>query len=337
MKAAVYADRNKVEVRDIPLKEMGADEAKVKIAFSAICATDIHIVTEGLYGLPFGWPLGHEASGTIVEVGEKTAIHGLKIGDRVAINPIRLCGSCYYCRNGQEQYCLRIHEGMGSATFGEFGVFHESQLFKIPESVSLEEAALTEPVTVSIRAMDLAQMGIGNRVLLSGAGGIGLILLQMIKLQGGTSLTVVEPVESKRKLALKLGADYVLDPKTQDVVAEGMKITNNLGYDFIFEASGVPAAAPPCLKMVAKCGRIIYFAVYPQQYELPVNLYKLYEQEAGILTVMASPYLFPRGVATLTKLDLKSVIGAVYPLDQVVKAFEAHKKSEHPKILIKCS
>jgi (R,R)-butanediol dehydrogenase / meso-butanediol dehydrogenase / diacetyl reductase len=337
MKAVVYAQKDKVEVRDLPLREMGPDEAKIQIAFSSICATDVHIVTEGLYGLPFGWPLGHEASGTIVEVGEKAAAHGFKIRDRVAINPIRFCGACYYCRNGQEQYCARIYEMPISATFAEYGVYHESQLFKLPDSVSLKAAALTEPLTACMRAMDLARMRIGNRVLISGAGGIGLILLQLVKLQGGTAITVVEPVEAKRNLAVKLGADYVIDPLTQDIVAEAMKITNNLGYDYIFEASGAPSAAPPCLNIVAKCGRIIYFSVFPADYELPVNLQKLYDQEAGILTVMASPYLFPRGVATLAKLDMEAIVGAVYPLDEAPAAFEAHKQSLHPKILLKCS
>ncbi len=337
MKAVVYAEKDKVEVRDLPLREMGPDEATVQIAYAAICATDIHIVREGLYGLPFGWPLGHEASGVIVEIGENAASHGFKIGDRVAMNPIRFCGACYYCRNGQEQYCTRFHDYPVNGTFAEYGIYHESQLFKIPDSVSLKSASMTEPLTACIRAMDLAQMKIGNRALISGAGGIGLILLQLVKLQGGTKITVVEPVETKRELANKLGADHVIDPKSRDVVSEAMKITDNLGYDYIFEASGAPAAAPSCLRMVAKCGRIIYFAVFPHDYELPVNLQKLYDQEAGILTVMASPYLFPRGVATLAKLDLESIIGAIYPLEEAPAAFETHKESFHPKILFKCS
>jgi 2-desacetyl-2-hydroxyethyl bacteriochlorophyllide A dehydrogenase len=337
MKVLVYADKDKVELRDLPMREMGPDEAKVRIAYGSICATDIHIVSHGLYGLPFGWPLGHEGSGVIVEAGEKTLAHGFRVGDRVAMNPIRFCGACYYCRNGQEQYCTRIHDSPMSPTFAEYGVYHESQLFRIQDTVSLKAASMTEPLTACMRAMDLAQMKIGNRVLISGAGGIGLMLLQLVKLQGGTKITVVEPVEAKRKLALTLGADYVINPKAQDLVAEAMKISNNLGFDYVFEASGAPAAAPPCLDIVAKCGRIIYFAVFPADYELPLNLQKLYDQEAGILTVMASPYLFHRGVATLAKLDMESIAGAVYPLAEAVAAFEAHHASLHPKVLIKCS
>ena len=341
MKAIVFARENEVAVVEKTCREVEPEDVKVKMAFCAICATDVHIVTEGLYGIPAdgSWILGHESSGTIVEVGEKAAEQGLKVGDRVTMNPIVSCGDCYYCHNGQEHYCENSWKWSfkNNGCMTEYVVFHKSQVYPIPDTVSLEEAALAEPLSVCMRAMDLAQIKIGNRVIVSGAGGIGLILLQLAKLQGGTKLTVIEPVEEKRKLALKLGAEYVIDPKTQDITAEAMRITENRGYDCVIEASGVPVAAPPCLQIVAKCGKIVYFAVFPKDYELPVNLQKLYDQEASILTVFAYPYLYPRGVAALKAIDLKSIIGATFDLTDAVAAFEAHKKSIYPKILIKCS
>lgn len=339
MKAAVYSKQNVVELRDVSVGEVEPNELKVKIEYCALCATDLHVVTQGLYGMPFGTVLGHEASGTIVEMGAATKGLGLNIGDRVACTTVNFCGACSYCKKGLIMHCSN-RTRFNSRRFGclaEYRIFNPQQVFKIPTSLSFEEAALIEPMSCAARAMDLAHMKIGNTVALSGAGGIGLILLQMIKLQGGTRITVIEPVESKRRLALELGADFVIDPLNQDIVEESMKITDNLGYDFVFEASGATVAAPPCLKIVGKLGCVVYFAVYPMDYELPVNLYDLYKNEARIQTVYTSQYVFPRCLDLTSKLDLKKIVGATYKLESVVEAFDVFRESRYPKILIRCS
>lgn len=339
MKAAVYADKNKVEIRDVPIGAVGVDQVKIKVEFCAMCATDVHVVTQGLYGLPYGMILGHEASGIVVEIGQDVLDSGLKIGDRVAACPLKFCGKCKYCKKGLVMHCEKGFDiaSQPFACMAEYRIYSPEQLFKIPDNVSFEEAALIEPLTCAVRAMDLAQICLGNTVAISGAGGIGLLLLQLIKLQGGTRITVIEPVEAKRKLALELGADFAIDPLNEDIIEESMKITDDLGFDFVFEASGAPKAAPPCLKIVGKFGCVVYFAVYPMDYEIPINLYDLYGKEARIQTVFTSPYIFPRSVELASKVNLKKIIGAIYSLDNIVEAFDAFHQSKHPKILIKCS
>ncbi len=333
MKAAVYADIHKVEFRDLPInREMGKGDVKVRMSYCAICATDLHI-TEGLFGFSPGFVLGHEGSGTIVEVGELSSEKGFKVGDRITICPPRFCGKCYYCKSGQEQFCIpSLAEFSNLMT--EYVVVNEQQCYRLPDSVGFKEAALCEPLSACLHGIDIAQIKMGNRVMISGAGGIGLIMLQCAKLQGATKITIVEPVELKRKLALELGADHAIDPKTQDISKEAMEITDNLGFDVVIECSGVPAAAPPCLKVVAKCGRIVYFAVFPEKYELPVNLCEMFFKEATINAVYGYPYMFSRAVATLEKVNLGPVIGAIYPITEVVEAFHAAKKGTVPKILI---
>ena len=170
----------------------------------------------------------------------------------------------------------------------------------------------------------------------SGPGVSGLIILQLAKLQGGTKLTISEPVEAKRKLALQLGADYVIDPKNQDIVAEAMKITGNRGFDRVIEASGEAVAIDPCIDIVAKCGKIVLFGIYPSHYKLTVDIDKLYFKEAGIQTVFGQSHLFPRAVNILPKLDLKSILGPVYPLERWKEAMDAHNTMQYAKVLIKC-
>jgi threonine dehydrogenase-like Zn-dependent dehydrogenase len=167
-------------------------------------------------------------------------------------------------------------------------------------------------------------------------GSCGLIILQLAKLQGGTKLTVSEPIEAKRKLALQLGADYVIDPNKQDIVAEAMRITENRGFDRVIEASGEAVAIDPCIDIVAKCGRIVLFGIYPSHYKLTVDIDKLYFKEAGIQTVFGQSHLFQRAVDILPKLDLKSLLGPVYPLEKFMDAIEAHKTMQYAKVLVKC-
>lgn len=338
MKAAVYVDKNIVKLMDMPIKDINPNQIRIKVKYCAMCATDVHVVTQGLYGMPKGIIIGHEASGTVIQIGENAKDSGLKIGDRVAACPLKFCGKCKYCKKGLVMHCINGFDVNAEPfdSMAEYRNYYPDQLHLIPETIGFEEATLIEPTSSAIRAMDLANMSLGDSVALSGVGGIGIILLQLIKLQGGTRITVIEPIESKRKLALELGADYAINPFEQDIIKESMRITDNMGFDFVFEASGVPKAAPPCLKIVGKGGCVVYFAVYPAEYELPVNLFEMYSKEARIQTVFTSPYIFPRSLELIPKLNLKKVIGAIYPLDDIEKAFDVFLQSKYPKILIKC-
>ena len=169
-----------------------------------------------------------------------------------------------------------------------------------------------------------------------GAGTCGLIILQLVKLQGGTKLTVVEPVEAKRKLALKLGADFVIDPKNQDVVEEAMKLTDNRGFDRVIEASGHSEMIPPCIDMLARCGKIVLFGIYPDHPKLNIDVDKLWFKEAGIQGVFGQSHMFPRAVNMLPKLDLSYSREPVYPLENFQDAFEAHGTNKYVRVLVKC-
>ena len=338
MKALIVEKYGEAVLKEIPLRELGQEEVKVKIAYCGIGGCDPYIIT-GEVRLPLPWHMGYQASGTIVEADRGVTARGLKVGDRVALDQLRYCGACYNCMHGHETFCdnRSFPHGYLDSMLAEYVVLHQRQVWKIPDSISLEEASLTEVVGASMPAIDLAPFKPGESVFISGAGSCGLIILQLARLQGGTRLTVSEPVEAKRKLALQLGADHVIDPKRQDIAVEAMKITDNRGFDRVIEASGEAEAIAPCMEIVAKCGRIVLFGIYPSNYQLTVNLDKLYFKEAGIQTVFGQSHLFPRAVDLLPKLDLKSLLGPVFPLDRWQEAMEAHKTMQYAKVLVKCT
>jgi (R,R)-butanediol dehydrogenase/meso-butanediol dehydrogenase/diacetyl reductase/L-iditol 2-dehydrogenase len=130
--------RGRIEVWEVPEDPVGPEDVKIKVAYCAICGSDPHLV-EGIFGWPVPFGMGHEVSGVIVELGEKATKKGLKVGDRVSGNFLRFCGACYYCQNGQQQFCLHADES-NHPGYSEYLVWHESQVYRLPDGVSLKRA-----------------------------------------------------------------------------------------------------------------------------------------------------------------------------------------------------
>ncbi len=336
MKACVYAGNTRVELRDVPFEDLKTGEVRVKVAYCAICATDAHVVDDGLFGLPTGIVMGHEVSGVISELGPGTELSGFKVGDRIIGSPLRNCGQCEMCRSGRQMYCTSYQDFVFGG-MAEYKVYNMKNVYKIPDKLSIRDACLVEPLTCVMRAMEHANIHQGDKVCLSGLGGIGLLMLQAIKMRGASRVTVIEPVASKREIAKKLGAEYEIDPMTENTYERAMEITDGMGFDIVVECSGARSAAPVCIDIAGKCGKVVYFAVYPEDFELPVNLFKLYGKELSLHTVYNHTELFPKGVEFATELDLNSVIGAEFPLDQCEEAFAAFRTKKYPKVIVKCS
>jgi (R,R)-butanediol dehydrogenase/meso-butanediol dehydrogenase/diacetyl reductase len=324
----------RVGVIDMPEQEVGDEDVKIRIAYCAICGSDPHVI-EGVFGLepPFG--LGHEVSGTIVELGKNATKRGLKIGDKVAGNFLKFCGTCYHCRNGMEQFC---EHAVNRPCMAEYVVWHESQVCKVPDDMSMEKACLLEPVAIAVRIADKTNIKIGQTVAISGGGPIGLLTLQAMKMFGATSLTLIEPIESRQKLGLELGADHIIDPVKQDVIEEGKKITNGLGFDVVIEASGSPKAALAACEIAARGGTVLYVAMFPVNYDMPFNLYdKCYWRELTVSGIFVAPYSFPRALQILPRFNLNPFVSKIFTINRVEEAFAAQVTGEYTKILIKCN
>ncbi len=332
MKAAVWKDIGVFEVEEVPEPQPRPDQVKVQIAYCGICGSDPHIV-EGRLPVAGKPPriIGHEASGTIVDVGRD--IRRYQVGQRVAVNYMAYCGACYYCRNGMEHFCQKPF--FSAKSFSEYAIFKEESVFLLPDNVSLEEGALTEPISVALHAIDVANINPGSSVAIFGAGPIGLLLLQLAIRSGATRTLVSEPVAGKRELAKRLGADVVVDPFNENLEEISKQLTESRGFDTILEASGSLTAARQAIFLVDNCGTVLWFAVYPLDGEIGVPPYYLYDKELTIRSIVRSPYTFPRAVALLPKLELKSLISDIIPLEDINKAFALHKEGKAVKILIK--
>ncbi len=329
-------DRGELKIVDVPLREVGPHEVKIKVAYCAICGSDPHSVGNFFgWDVPFG--LGHETSGVIVELGEKAHSKGLKVGDRVAGNFLGFCGTCYWCQNGQQQFCPHAEE-YNSPGFSEYIIWDESQVYKLPDNVTLKQGCLLEPTSIVTRIMDKVQMKFGSRVAISGGGPIGLLTVQAAKMAGSSMITLIEPIEERRQLGLQYGADHVIDSVHQNLQEEADRITDGLGYDIVIDCSGSVHAVEGLPPITAKCGYLLYAAQYPNDYEMPFNLTKyLYFNEITVSGIFVAPYTYPRAIQMLSHYNLDDFVKTVYPLDQGPEAFAEQVTGKHVKILIQCN
>ncbi|WP_319559145.1 alcohol dehydrogenase catalytic domain-containing protein [Marispirochaeta sp.] len=328
--------RGQVEVLQVPEPEMGAEDVKIKVAYCAICGSDPHLA-EGIFGWdpPFG--IGHEISGVIVALGERASQKGLKVGDRVAGNFLGFCGKCYYCQNGQQQFCPYSEE-YNSPGMSEYIVWHESQVYKLPDDVDLKTGCMLEPISIAVRIADKVQAKTGMRVAICGGGPIGLLTVQAMKMMGCVALTVIEPVESRRRIAQGYGAEYNIDPLSENINAESDRITGGLGFDVVIDCSGSVHAVAGLPEITAKGGTLLYAAMYPGDYEMPLNLFKYcYANELTISGVFIAPYTYPRAIQVMKRFSLDEFTKKVFLIDQAEDAFKAQISGEYTKILINCN
>lgn len=327
--------RGQVGIVELPDQPLGPEDVRIRVAYAAICGSDPHLA-EGFFGTDVPIGLGHELSGVVEAVGDGVRT-GVRVGDRVAGNFLRFCGSCGPCRDGRQQFCEHIAD-YNRPGMAETVTWHESQVYRLPDSVSLRHGCLLEPTSVAVRIADKSRLRVGDRVAVCGGGPIGQLALQVLKLHGATSLTLIEPIARRREMALATGAAHVIDPVGEDQAARAAEITGGRGFDVVVDASGSTRAVRGLLDLATKGGSVVYGAMYPHDFEMPLNLSDfLYLKELTLTGVFVSPYAFPRAVQLLPLLYLEALTGTVFPFDQAVEAFAAHLSGEHPKVLIRCN
>ena len=338
MKAVPYVKPG-ISLVDLPepienlLTYHGDDYVKIKPAYAGICGTDAHIAAGHFDPMvpatPF--PLGHETSGVVVELGPKAKVKGLEVGDRVAYYFNNHCGKCHFCRNGQEHLCTNIQFNMSSMC--EYITVAEQQVYKLPDGISLLQGALTEPVSFCMHTVDVGGVKSGSTVVISGGGAIGLMTLQLAKLAGGSKITVIEPVEEKRKIALELGASYVIDPINEDVADRIAEITDCRGYDVVFECSGAKSTIQASLTYASAGGTVVYVAMYGDA-SVSANLWDLFQRELKVTAPHQSPYVWERTINVLPDLNLDIFTECEFPIEKRAEAFEAQRTSKYTKVII---
>lgn len=328
--------RGRVGVVDFPEQPLGPEDVRIRVAYAAICGSDPHLA-EGFFGTDVPIGLGHEVSGIVEALGREATRTGLRVGDRVAGNFLRFCGTCTPCRTGKQQFCEHIQE-YNRPGMAETVTWHESQVYPLPPDVSLLEGCLLEPTSVAIRIADKTNIRVGDRVAICGGGPIGQLVLQVMKMNGATSLTLIEPIAERREMAMRHGADAVINPVTEDQQKRADEISGGQGFDVVIDASGSPRAVGGLLDIAAKGATVVYGAMYPHDFQMPLNLSEyLYLKELTLTGVFISPYAFPRALQILPRLNLAELTQSEFDLEDATEAFEVHVSGRYPKVIIRCN
>jgi len=255
MRAAVYHKPGDISIEERPLPQVHAGDVLLRVRYCGVCGTDLHLVMDG-WGRPESIP-GHEYSGIIVAVGD--GVDDWHIGQAVVAQPTSSCGQCKYCLVGRPSLCLDNTDiGMDGyqGAFAEYKSVAAKDLLLVPEGLGLREAALCEPLAVALHGITRSEVTPDMRVLVSGAGPIGLLILAVLQYQGLDDIVVCEPLERRRKRALQVGASTAVSPRDLAIPEHPMRQVKH-PYDVVYECSGKAGAIELALGNLARGGKIV--------------------------------------------------------------------------------
>ena len=320
MKSAIFYGKHDIRVEERAMPVVGPHDVLIQVKACGVCGTDIHIY-EGDEGAAAVTPptiLGHEFSGIVAEVG--SAVTGCKVGDRVCVDPNCYCGCCEPCRNGIAHYCLDM-VGYGTTVdggFAEYCVVNERQVYLLGNNTTFEQGAMAEPVACCLHGIDMCGIQPGYHVVVIGGGMIGLLMLQLARLAGAAKVAILEPVESKCRLAKELGADVCIDPIQEDakVVLEAAGMT---WINTVIECVGRTSTIQQGIELAGNKAVVMMFGLTKPQEEISVKPFQIFKKELVLKASYINPYTQKRALELIDsgRLDVSSMIYEVCGLDKL--------------------
>ena len=316
----------RIDTVEVPVPK--ADEVLIKVHRTGICGTDLHIVSGNFPAPNLPLTLGHEFSGTIVQLGGQGS--SLNIGDKVVVDINIACGRCTFCRLGSKLFCPSVRQlGVHDAgALAEFVVAPIQNVYVLPDSISLDAAAYVEPLACAIHGQDRIGIRAGETVLIIGGGPMGLAHIVLAKLQGAAKIIVSEPDSHRRQIAVKLGADIAIDPINENF-RDLLKLnTNNIGPDVVIEAVGSIPTYEDSVAVVRRGGRILAYGAAPQDASMQLRPFDVYAKELTIVGSYAGTYdTWPRAINLIAaeRFDPSLIVDTIRPLSEAVEALQSLK------------
>lgn len=334
MKVALLTEAGKFAVVEEGASQPGPGQVKIKVAAAGICGTDLEVFSGKV---PRGWQvtypfrLGHELAGVVEEVGPE--VSGVQVGDRVVPDGRLTCGSCTPCRKGNFSACHNA--GYISGGFREYSIYPARNLVKIPTGVSLEEAAVTEPLSCCVNGLSKLELPLAGTAVVMGDGPIGLLHLQLLKSKG-LRTAIVGMMADRLQLAGELGADEAINFLEQDPVQAVNAFTAGCGADIVVVAVGSARVLEQSLEMAARRGQILYFAASMQaRVDLPLDL--VHYKELRLLGSYDSTIAnFETALQMLAcgMVRVKPLLTHRFELEHIQEAFATAKERKGLKILV---
>lgn len=333
MRAAKYIGGGRIEVGDAEPTAPATGEVRIRVAFNGICGTDLHIV-QGHMDARVAMPatIGHEMSGVVEAVGDGV---DLPLGAKVTVMPLRWCGECPACLAGHQHICQRLDfVGIDSpGALQELWTVPASIVVPIPEQVSLEHAALVEPLAVAVHDVRRSRLAAGETAVVIGGGPIGQLIAVVARAAGATVI-LAEPDAARRAFAERQGA-VVVDPIEGDLAGAVEQRTGGAGADVVFEVAGTRGTALDATRHARTRGRVVFVAIHPEP--VPVDLHRIFWRELEVLGARVYEREdFERAVELLAagSVPADALITRVVALDDTMEAFDALLSAAAMKILV---
>lgn len=319
---------------DIPepyiLKE---DDVKIRVLYSSFCRDDMRYLDKLDVFSKIGL-LGHEVVGIIEDLGPYAKWSGFSIKDIVVVLPWDFCGKCEQCLSQRVQYCAEAHVVMGTMT--KYIVRKSRQLIKIPHDMSYRQAVLMEPVGDILEGISKLPIDYNKEILVIGAGFIGLVFVKLLRMRGVKSITVIEPIVSRRKRAMLYGADYALDPYGKDFHMEVLETREFDGYDIVIETSSNVQMLESSVSFLAKGGVLEIFTYYGSMETISFPSLDMYASNITVLwSSLCSINSMKTAAYLIQKESLDELITMEYDFSHVLQAFEKFKTHDQIKIGVK--
>lgn len=320
MKSAVFYGKHDLRVEEAKKPEIGPRDVLIQVKACGVCGTDVHIY-EGDKGAAEVTPptiLGHEFSGVVVQTGAE--VENCRAGDRVCIDPNCYCGTCEPCRNGVAHYCENMI-GYGTTVnggFAEYCAVNERQVYQLGENTTFEQGAMAEPVACCLHGIDMCEIQPGHQVVVIGGGMIGLLMMQLAKLAGAAKVALLEPVENKRAVAEKLGADISIDPVREDVKG-ALKAAGMTWINTVIECVGRPSTIQQAVDIAGNKAVVMMFGLTKPDETISVKPFEVFQKELVLKASFINPYTQKRALDLIDskRLDVSSMIYEVCGLESL--------------------
>jgi 2-desacetyl-2-hydroxyethyl bacteriochlorophyllide A dehydrogenase len=329
MRAVVVDKPGSFAVTSVPDPMVGPVEVVVQVAACGICGTDLHIVDGEFPPTPYPIVPGHEAAGTVVAVGAQ--VTNVRVGDRVAVDPSLFCGSCKYCRAGRGNLCERwgATGDTVDGAFAEYVSVPARNCYTVPDEMSFSSAAMVEPVSCAVHAVDRLGVVVGDNVLVFGAGTMGLVLGQLLGHAGARTVSFVDTNPAKLNLARSFGFEECYATLEEAVGAHGR-------YERVVEATGVALVAERAIDAVARGGTLMIFGVAPSGALARYRPFAVYNDEVSIVGSMAVLSSYGRAVDIVADgiVKVPKMVTHTFALDDFATALGTVRRGEGLKVQV---
>jgi L-iditol 2-dehydrogenase len=327
MKAFILKDYRRFAVEEVPTPGLQPDEVLVRVRACGICGSDVHGI-DGSTGRRIP-PLimGHEAAGEIAEVG--SAVSGWRPGDRVTFDSTIYCGHCWHCRRGEINLCdhrrvlgVSCADYRRDGAFAEYVAVPERVLYRLPDGLGFEQAAMVEAVSVAVHAVRRTPLARNSAVAVIGTGMIGLFVIQVLKAGGCGQIIAVDLDEDRLNLACRLGATAMVKPDSTDAAGAIRRLTEGRGADAAFEVVGISTTVGTAVDGVRKGGSVTLVGNLEPKVGLPLQA--VVTRELTLIGTCASAGEYPASLELIAngQVDVSAIISATAPLEEGAQWFE---------------